>query len=115
MGMNAGLDGMHSLTSWAIDLKVRQHSGGAYALGITLLPNGEIPIKYVGRADYDLNNRLKQHASEGRYKYFAFIYCGSVIAAYDKDCELYHTFGNLDNTVHPAKPNASCKCPQCGT
>jgi len=115
MIINHGLDGDHSLTSWAIELKVRQRSGGAYALGIELLPNGEIPVKYVGRADHDLNNRLKEHASEGRYKYFAFIYCASVVAAYEKECELYHNFGNLDNAVHPIKPNPSCKCPHCGT
>jgi hypothetical protein len=113
MGINVGLNGNHLLISPTIDQKVSR-SGGAYALGVSLLPNGEMPVKYVGRSDYDLNSRLKQHASEGRYKYFVFIYCAGVGAAYEKECQLFHTFGNLDNAVHPHKPNASCKCPYCG-
>lgn len=113
MGIDVGLNGNHSLDSSTIDQKV-SHSGGAYALGVSLQTDGGMPVKYVGRSDSDLNSRLKQHASEGQYSYFAFTHRTGAIAAYEKECELYHTFGPLDNVVHPHKPNASCKCPHCG-
>lgn len=111
--IDVGLDGNHSLNSTTIDLRVTRTSAGAYALGTTLNADSAMPVKYVGRADSDVNVRLKQHASDGKYKFFAYIYCSGITAAYEKECELYHTFGNLDNFLHPAKPYPSSRCPKC--
>jgi hypothetical protein len=111
--INVGLNGNHQLTAYMVILKVA-NSAGAYALGKTLHTDGSMPVSYVGRSDDDLCARLLQHAGENKYSYFAFIHCANAVAAYQKECELYHTFANLDNKVHPAKPNTSCKCLKCG-
>lgn len=77
-----------------------------------------MPVRYVGRADYDVSDRLKQWARSGSYRYFAYIYCASPIAAYRKECDLYHVFhgelGRLDNKNHPQKPSLHVRCAICG-
>jgi len=102
------------LSAATINGNVGSKSAGAYALGRTLNSDGSMPVNYIGRADADVNARLQQHAVEGKYKYFAFIYCAGASAAYQRECELYHLFGNLDNVNHPGKVNSWDKCPKCG-
>ncbi|WP_256361369.1 hypothetical protein [Methylomonas koyamae] len=74
-------------------------------------------VKYVGRAEEDLNVRLKQHV--GKYPKFKFSYAASPQAAFEKVCRNFHDFGGtqkLGNTVHPKPPvHADWKCPCCGT
>ena len=86
--LNVGLNGNYQLNSTNVGIRLPRKSAGAYALGRTLNADGYMLVDYVGRADYDVNGRLKQHASEGKYKYFAFIYCEGVTAAHAKECEL---------------------------
>lgn len=112
--INVGLNGIFNLDVLSIEVAVSKTSAGSYALGHSLNGDGSMPVSYVGRADYDLKVRLKQHANERKYKYFAFAYCPGVLAAYQNECELFHAFGKLDNQLHPAKPWSSCTCPKCG-
>ena len=110
---STGLHGPHPLTVEGIDAAVKGTGPGAYALGRTG-QDDTFYISYVGRSDTDLNARLKQWA--GKYSKFKYGFLDSPKAAFEKECYLFHTFGEtkLDNDVHPARPQGSgWKCPHC--
>lgn len=93
---------------------VTKSAPGAYALGHR--KDDRFIVEYVGRADADVGERLKDHI--GSYKRFKFGYCSSSKASFEKECNLWHDFGapdgGLDNKIHPARPEASSwACPQC--
>ncbi|GGF28982.1 hypothetical protein GCM10011611_38830 [Aliidongia dinghuensis] len=114
---STGLTGPYAHTSAEVDNQVTRTSAGAYALGRTD-SSGTFLVSYVGRSDDDLNNRLKTHASNATYKQFKYGYMGSSKAAFEKECTLYHDFGesSLDNKIHPARPaNSTWSCPKCTT
>lgn len=104
----------YDLTSAKIDKHVTRTSAGNYALGYAK-DDGFI-VQYVGRADSDVNGRLKDHIGEG-FKQFKFSYAPSPKAAFEKECKNYHDFGEsekLKNKYHPDKPNGSnWRCPVC--
>lgn len=103
----------YKLDSDAIDLAVTQKSPGVYALDRTTSPG--FKVNYIGRADDDVARRLKQWAAEGYYKYFQFEYYSTAKAAFERECHLYHIHPNLDNVIHPARPeNTSYSCPVVG-
>ena len=110
---SSGLRGPYSLNNETIDAVVTLKSAGAYALG----KRGEdnvFYISYVGRSDDDINTRLKDWV--GKYAQFKFEYYSSPKAAFEKECNLYHDFGedSLDNKVHPDRPeNTNWQCPRC--
>jgi len=106
-----GLSGCYELSNTIIDAVVRFTRPGAYALG-TALNQSILQISYVGRADSDLNARLKQHV--GRYRDFQFVYTDSAYAAFAKECWLYHTFNPGGNQIHPARPLGALTCPTPG-
>jgi hypothetical protein len=118
---STGLGWSHPLTNEKIDELVTKKSAGVYVLGYlkTEKKNGKevktFIVKYVGRADSDLNDRLKKWV--GKYKRFKFGYCSSPKDAFEKECEIYHDFGetDLDNKMHPDRPDESKKwqCPRC--
>lgn len=101
------------MDSEAIDQQVTTTSAGNYALGYSF--NDTFYVKYVGRADSNLNQRLKNW--EGKYDEFKFSYATSPKTAFDEECRNYHDFGGkdeLDNDIHPDRPNnSSWKCPKC--
>ena len=107
------------LGSYALDLatvnqQVTRTSPGNYALGYS--KDQVFYVQYVGRADVDVNVRIKQHVGEG-YQRFMFSYATSPKAAFEKECRNYHDFGeskSLKNTLHPDRPeNSGWKCPVC--
>jgi hypothetical protein len=109
---STGLNGPYALTTDRIDVAITKTSPGAYALGVTT--DGTFYVSYVGRSDTDVNARLKNHV--GSYKHFKYGYFSSPKAAFEKECNLYHDFDNLDNDVHPARPAGSnWTCPRCRT
>lgn len=87
---------------------------GAYVLGYR--KGDYFYTKYVGRSDTDLNDRLKDHAYEGKYERFRFIYCNTLKEAHELECSLYHHFKkDIDNEMHPDSPNGkNYYCPICG-
>lgn len=107
------MNGPYDLTTEKIDEKITKTSAGNYALGH--LNDDTFIVKYVGRADDDVNSRLKKWV--GKYKKFKFSYATSPKAAFEKECKNYHDFGenkSLDNDIHPDRPaGTSWKCPYC--
>ena len=102
-----------TLSNSRVDLYVRLSSPGVYLLDRTTA--GGFTVNYVGRSDDDLAGRLKKWAAEGTYKYFKFEYANSARAAFEMECKLYHSYRNLDNVVHPARPkNTNHSCPVAG-
>ena len=87
--MPYSLSDLASLTNEKIDSLVTQTKPGVYALDKTT--GGGFQVCYVGRADTDLNRRLKDWV--GKYKYFKFEYATSPKDAFEKECELWHDFG----------------------
>ena len=110
---SSGLSVSYPLTTKGIDGNVTRRSAGAYALGYRR--DDKFYIKYVGRSDKDVNDRLLDHIGEkSDYKRFRFKYYSSAKAAFEKECHLYHDFKPRDNTNHPARPNNSnWECPVC--
>ena len=110
---NTGLTGSYPLTDDKIGEQVTQTSPGNYALGHS--KDKTFYVKYVGRSDDDLNNRL--HDWVGKYDRFKYGYASSPKAAFEKECKLYHDFGEskkLDNKNHPDRPDGSgWECPVC--
>lgn len=99
-----------------IDRNVLPGVGGNYALG--LYKDKTFHVQYIGRADMDLNARLKQ-LDNGGFTHFKFSYARSVKQAYEKECRIYHEFGGgqgeLSNQRHPEKPGSMpWVCPVCG-
>jgi hypothetical protein len=110
------------LDTKTIDSVVTRKSAGTYVLGHieTKKEKGEekktFVVEYVGRSDDDINGRLKKWVGS-KYKRFKFGYYGSPKAAFEKECSIYHDFGEkelLDNDRHPDRPEkANWKCPRC--
>jgi len=101
---NTGLSGPFELSLVSIATAVNQTSPGTYVLG-RQSPAGFV-IEYVGRSDTDLNARLQTWV--GSYPAFKAAYFSSSQEAYQKECEIFHLFGEnrlLDNEIHPASPN----------
>jgi hypothetical protein len=107
-----GLTGPFSLTTAGVNSAVTLTSPGAYALG-TMGADNVFQIAYVGRSDEDVSTRLLDHVSKPHPQFF-FTYLGSALAAFTKECNLYHDFEPPENSVHPARPrNANWRCPRC--
>ncbi len=106
--------GPYELTSNNIDSNITKTSAGNYALGY-VNDNNTFIVKYVGRSDSDVNNRL--HNWAGKYPSFKYSYASSPKAAFEKECKNFHDFGEkekLDNDYHPDHPNGtSRKCQLC--
>lgn len=113
---NTGLSGPFQLTFESIDSAVTRISPGTYVLGRTN-PSSFV-IEYVGRSDSDLNGRLQDWV--GKYPSFKALYFSSSQAAYQKECEIFHLFGEtrlLNNEIHPAAPEShysGCPIQGCG-
>ena len=108
-----GMVGPYELDKDTIDEKVSKKSPGNYALGkmndgVTFL------VEYVGRADLDVNGRLKSWVGKTKHPLFKFSYATSAKSAFEKECENYHDFDPPENDVHPDKPSGTnWKCPHC--
>lgn len=120
--LNMGIS--YNLTTDEIDKMIAPGRKGNYAYGY-LNQCGSFTVRYVGRSDADLNDRVKHgiaDMNEGkalRYERFKFSYADTAIDAYEKECRNYHDFGGENNLLvnkdHPAKPEGyKGKCPVCG-
>ena len=108
-----GMSGPYKLDKNAIDAKVSKTSPGNYALG-KKDAKGAFLVGYVGRADSDVNARLKSWVGKTKRPLFKFSYATSAKAAFEKECENYHDFDPEGNDVHPARPDGTnWKCPRC--
>jgi hypothetical protein len=109
------MSGPFSLTNEEIDKQITRKSCGNYGLGRTNETNTFV-VSYVGRSDDDVNGRLKKWVGS-KYEQFKYSYATSPKAAFEKECNNYHDFGenkSLDNDIHPARPSGTdWKCPRC--
>lgn len=119
--LNMGIS--YDLTYDEIDRLVADGRMGNYALGY-LNKRGAFIVRYVGRSDSDLKERIKHGITDMetnqslRYERFKFSYADTIEDAYNKECQNYHDFGGAEgclvNKVHPAKPDGyKGKCPVC--
>lgn len=111
--ISLGMEGPYDFDRDTINDVVTRTSAGNYALGYINDSNIFI-VRYVGRADSDVKERLLQHLKENYYS-FKFSYATSPKAAFEKECINYHDFLPLDNKIHPDRPDnsKSWKCPRC--
>ena len=113
MSEQTGLEGPFPLQRGTIDNLVIRISPGAFILG-----NGDaakMVVRYIGRSDHDVASRLKDFL--GFYSWFEFGYFETAKAAFEKECQLYHEFGDvtLENKLHPSRRAFSgWRCPRCG-
>ncbi len=113
--MPYSLSKLAGLRNEKIDEVVTQTKPGVYVLDKD--DKLAFQVNYVGRADKDLNERIKKWV-ETKYRYFKFDYATSPKNAFEKECEIWHDFGGaegkLDNKIHPGRPNGTnWKCPKC--
>ena len=113
----------YDLTYGEIDRLVESGRIGNYALGY-LNERGIFIVRYVGRSDTDLRERIK-HGIEDmfadntcHFERFKYSYANSAEEAYNKECRNFHDFGGeegfLVNKVHPDKPEGyKGYCPIC--
>lgn len=109
---SAGLSGPHRLDAETLATIVSRKSPGTFALGRS--EGQTFYIRQVGRSDDDVAAVLAQHI--GDYPHFKFCYFGSPRPAFEKECQLYHDFGEskLDNKFHPLRPQTgNWHCPRC--
>ncbi len=75
-------------------------------LGLFQLSKGGANIAYVGRADDDLQHRLKEMLGKG-YTHFQWVQLPWQKETFEMHCRLYHHAGGrlkLDNVDHPQPP-----------
>lgn len=110
---STGLNGPYDLTTQSIDRVITRTSPGVYVLERSTSVDSFV-VDYVGRSDDDVSGRLKKWIGKRGYKRFKFGYHESPKAAFEKECNIYHDFGGLDNEIHPQRPeNANWQCPRC--
>ncbi len=119
-----GMGRSYDLTYDQINGNIEDNRIGNYAYGY-INDNGLFVVRYVGRSDSDLKERVRHGIAEMeadkalRFERFKFSYADSVVEAYYKECLNYHDFGGAEgrliNKAHPAKPEGhEGKCPICG-
>ncbi len=105
----------YELTSEEID-RVVPKTVGNYALGY--ISKDKFIVRYVGRSDSDVNQRLKSHIGKHPLcTHFKFSTASSPKAAFEKECQNWHDFNPPENQIHPDRPSNSknWKCPCCNT
>jgi len=109
------MKGPYPLTPAKVDEVVRDRSCGNFAIGY-LKQDGKFVVRYVGRADSDLNAVLKQQPTDVSTK-FKWSYAPNEKTAFDKHCKTWHDFGasaQLECEEHPEPPKGTnWKCPCC--
>lgn len=110
------MKGPYELNRETIDRVITSVTPGNYAIGYRK-DSGGFVVRYVGRADADINEELKQQpADDGTW--FKWSPADSMKSAYDKHCRNFHEFGEdmgLENEEHPEPPNGTnWRCVFCG-
>jgi hypothetical protein len=106
--------GLYDLSARIIDREITIVSPGVFALGY-VDQRRIFVVQVIGRSDTDLRAELKRWI--GQYDKFKFEYSPSSYDAFERECELFHDFGEqriLDNEVHPIRPKGTpWTCPRC--
>jgi hypothetical protein len=114
---NLEMKGPFEFTREKIDTLVEKKPGN-FALGKLDPATKKMVVNFVGRADEDLNAKLKELLARPMYKAFKFSEAADSKSAWEKECNNWHDFGGktrLDCKFHPKPPKDSdWKCPKCG-
>jgi len=106
--------GPYRLDTATIEANVAKVSVGTYALGRRDSDTEEFAVDYVGRADSDVNAKLKSWVGKTNAPLFMFSYAVSCRVAFAKECKLYHDLSPPDNDAHPDRPAVvDWTCPVC--
>jgi hypothetical protein len=108
-GLPIAVAGLLRLDHATIEREVTEHRPGVYVLLSEHNHGGR--LEYVGRADEDMNERLKEWMNS--FGWFFYAYADSATDAFQKECALYHHINPPANAVHPVPP-AGSSCPVCG-
>lgn len=108
------MKGPYSFTPEGIDEQITETSPGNYALGY--MDNKDFRVRYVGRSDTDVCDRLKSHIGKRpKCTHFKYSYASSPKTAYEKECQNYHDFTPPENKMHPDQPSGNTRrwaCPE---
>jgi hypothetical protein len=96
-------EGPYHLSAQALDNIVTRNCPGTFVLGEHT--DDGFHVDYVGRADTDVNARLRGHI--GKYRHFRFDYTTDATAAFQEECSLYHDYNPEHNIAHPEPPAGS--------
>ncbi len=100
------------LTIENVEHSVSKNATGTYFLAKNV--NSDIHLKYIGRSDTRLRERLLNHVKIGKYTHFSFQLTNTIYEAYRIECREWHNAIDLDNKIHPKKPkNLNYRCPYC--
>jgi len=70
---------------------------------------------YIGRADFDLSERIRASSAASLYSYFWFEHVSTAAEAHDLECRYVHQYKPPENQNHPAPPAGRFRrCPICG-
>lgn len=110
------MSGPFKFTRGECNAKITKISPGNFALGKVHPTKKGFIVQYIGRADSDLNEQIKEHLGDD-YTHFKFSYANTAEEAFLKECTNYHEFGGsqkLRNKMHPGKLlKEDIKCPVC--
>ena len=99
-GLPVAMSGLLRLDHATVNREVTEHRPGVYVLLSEHNRGGE--LEYVGRADEDLNERLKDLMNS--FGWFFFAYADSPMDAFEKECALYQHIKPPANAVPPVAP-----------
>jgi len=107
------MEGPYCLDIATIDEKVSQSSPGNFVLG-RKNEEGTFLFNYIGRANADLNSKLKSWIAKTDKPFFKFRYSVSAREAFQVECKNFHDFVKKEKKRHPRKPaDSNWKCPLC--
>ncbi len=105
-------EGPYHLTVRSLACNVGRNGPGAFLLG-EQTEDGFVAA-YAGRSDTDVSARLQGQV--GKYRHFLFAYTVTAGAAFEHECNLYHSFQPDHNRVHPVpRPEGDWCCPRCNS
>jgi hypothetical protein len=107
------MEGPYRFNIKTINEKVTRVSPGNYVLG-RRNEHGTFLFSYIGRANTDLNSKLKSRAAKMDKPFFKFRYSDSAQEAFRIECENYHDYVKDGKNKHPKRPaDTDWKCPRC--
>ena len=107
------MEGPYRFNIKTINEKVTRVSPGNYVLG-RRNDHGTFLFSYIGRANTDLNSKLKSRAEKIDKPFFKFRYSDSAQEAFRIECENFHDYVKDGKNKHPKRPaNTDWQCPRC--
>lgn len=107
------MEGPYRFNVKTINEKVTRTSPGNYVLG-RRTEQGAFLFSYIGRANADLNSKLKSRAAKINKPFFKFRYSDSAQEAFRTECENYHDYVKNGKSKHPKRPeDTNWQCPRC--